>query len=332
MGKGIESINSAKGRLTWINIVNAQKKEVEYLRRKYKFNELDLKDAYAEKYAQRPKFYVRNGYFFLILQFPVYNDKTCTIEAEEVDFFIGNNFIITLHENNLTPLVELFSLCSSDSFYREQYFSSVPSLLYEIISNLQEYCHPILDHLSLDIKAIEKNIFSGLERKMVTEILYIKRNILSFRKIMQAHKNVIQKLAREKMLAAPLEKARVLLNTPTKNRQDIWSEEKSKIYFNDLIERTKDIWDNLGEQKEMIEALEDTNSSLVSFKLNDIMRVLTIFSVIILPLSFLAGVFGMNTVAGMPFINNPQGFWMIVLIMLLISLIMILFFKRKKWL
>ncbi len=332
MEKGIESINSAKGRLTWINIVNAQKKEVDYLRRKYKFNELDLKDAFADKYAQRPKFYVRNGYSFLILQFPVYNNKTRAIEAEEIDFFIGSNYIITLHKNNLPPLVELFKLCSGDSFYREQYFGSVPSLLYEIISNLQEYCHPIMDHVSLDIKTIEKSIFTGLERKMVTEILYIKRNILAFRKIMQAHKNVIQKLARERMLAAPLDKGRVLLNTPDKNRAGVWNEEKSKIYFNDLIERTKDIWDNLGEQKEMIEALEDTNSSLVSFKLNDIMRTLTIFSVIILPLSFLAGVFGMNTVNSMPFMDHPQGFWLIIMIMLLVSLLMILFFKRKKWL
>jgi magnesium transporter len=305
---------------------------VDYLRRKYKFNELDLKDAYADKYAQRPKFYVRNGYSFLILQFPVYNTKTRAIEAEEIDFFIGHNYIITMHKNNLPPLVELFGLCSGDSFYREQYFSSIHSLLYEIISNLQEYCHPIMDHVSLDIKTIEKSIFTGLERKMVTEILYIKRNILAFRKIMQAHKNVIQKLSREKMLAAPLDKGHITLNTPAKSRVGIWNEEKSKIYFSDLIERTKDIWDNLGEQKEMIEALEDTNSSLVSFKLNDIMRTLTIFSVIILPLSFLAGVFGMNTVHAMPFMNDPFGFWMIIMIMLLVSLLMILFFKRKKWL
>lgn len=332
MGKDIESINSSKGRLTWINIVNAQKKEVEYLRRKYKFNELDLKDSYADRYAQRPKFYVRNGYFFLILQFPFYNDKTRTIEAEEVDFFIGNNYIITMHENNLAPLVDLYRLCSDDSFYREQYFSSIPSLLYEIISNLQEYCHPIMDHISLDIKAIEKSIFAGLERKMVTEILYIKRNILAFRKIMQAHKNVIQKLARERMINAPLDKGNILLNTPMKTKGNVWNEDKSKVYFSDLIERTKDIWDNLGEQKEMIEALEDTNSSLVSFKLNDIMRTLTIFSVIILPLSFLAGVFGMNTVHAMPFMDEPYGFWMIVMIMVLVSLLMILFFKRKKWL
>lgn len=332
MERGIESINSAKGRLTWININYAQKKEIDYLKRKYKFNELDLKDAHAEKYAQRPKFYVRQGYFFLILQFPVYNDKTRTIEAEEVDFFISNNYIITLHKSNLPPLVDLYQLCKSDSFYREQYFSSIPSLLYEMISNLQEYCYPMMDHISLDIKTIEKNIFAGLERKMVTEILYIKRNILAFRKIMQAHKNVIQKLSREKMLAAPLDKGHITLNTPAKSRAGIWNEEKSKIYFNDLIERTKDIWDNLGEQKEMIEALEDTNSSLVSFKLNDIMRTLTIFSVIILPLSFLAGVFGMNTVHAMPFMEDPLGFWMIVMIMLLVSLVMILFFKRKKWL
>lgn len=332
MEKEINTINSVRSRLSWTNIINAQKKEIDYLKRKYKFSELDLKDSLAEHYAQRPKFYVRNGYHFLILQFPVYNKKTRIIEAEEIDFFIGKDYIITLHKNALSPLVELYNLCQSDSFYREQYFGDITSLLYEMLSNLQEYCYPMLDQISLSIKNIENNIFAGRERQMVTEILHVKRNILGYRKIMQSHKNVIQKMHRDKIQSAPLKKIKLLMNQPSKGHQDAWVEEKTKIYFTDLIERTKEIWDNLGEQKEMIEALEDTNSSLVSFKLNDIMRTLTIFSVIILPLSFLSGVFGMNTTHAMPFLDDPLGFWMIVLIMLLVCLMMVLFFKRKKWL
>lgn len=282
------------------------------MRKKYKFNELDLRDAHAKNLSQRPKFYVRNDYCFLILQFPFYNRKTRTVDAEEVNFFIGEHFLITCHKNNLPPLVELFNLCFSDKFYREQYLSdNNMMLLYEIIVRLQEYCYPIMDHMSVDIQSIEKNIFAGHEREMVREILLTKRNILNFRKIMEAHKGVIQKLG----------------------RSGIWylNSSEMKTFYNDLIEHTKNIWDILSEQKEMIEALEDTNSSLISFKLNDIMRTLTVFSVIVFPLTLLAAIFGMNTTGGMPFIGNPHSFWIIIIIMVIGVVGLFFYFKKKRW-
>lgn len=313
MTQNITTIKSRQGDFTWINIVNARKKEIDYLKRKFKFHDLDLRDSFASQYAQRPKFHQGNGYAFLIMQFPVYNPKTRNVEPEEIDFFIGKDYLISVHKNDLPPMVELTNLCLSDEFYREQYLSGGNAgLLYELINQLQEYCYPMLDHLSLDIKSIEKNIFAGHERRMVTEILYVKRNILNFRKIMEAHKNVIQKISREKIKYFPAEKL--------------------KLYYNDLIENTKSIWETLEGQKQTIEALEDTNSSLLTFKTNDIMRILTIFSVVVFPLTLLAGIFGMNTVNGMPFMHSPNGFWFIMALMAGCSIIMFVFFKRKKWL
>lgn len=312
MLNNVNTLKSSKGNFSWTNIVNAQKAEISYLRKKFKFEELDLRDTYAKNIAQRPKFYVRNNYAFLLLQFPVYNRKTRTIDAEEVDFFIGSHFFITAHKDNLPPLVELANCCLSDKFYLEQYLSDNPTmLLYEIISRLQEYCYPIMDHVSLDIKNIESNIFAGREREMVKEILLVKRNILNFRQIMEAHKDVIQKLS--KIEAGYLDG------------------KEMKTYYYDLIENTKNIWDILNGQKEMIEALEDTNSALISFKLNDIMRTLTVFSVIVFPLTLLAAIFGMNTVVSMPFINHPQGFWIIMIMMLIGAAIMFAIFRKKRW-
>ena len=311
MIKNIDSIKSKNGDFSWINITNPQKNELEYLRKKYKFNEFDLKDSHAKSTAQRPKFYIRNDYCFLILQFPLYNRKTRTVDAEEIDFFIGKNFLITTHCDILPPIIELFNLCSGDKFYSEQYLNSGHGmLLYEIIVRLQEYCYPIMDHVSLDIKSIENNIFEEKEREMVKEILLIKRNVLNFRKIMEAHKDVLKKVSRSRV---------PFLNT-----------DKQKTYYNDLVEHTKDIWDILNGQKETIEALENTNSSLISFKLNDVMRTLTIFSVVVFPLTLLATIFSMR-VEGMPLIGHPDGFWIIVLVMLIAALSMFLYFKNKKW-
>jgi len=184
-------------------------------------------------------------------------------------------------------------------------------MLYDIIVRLQEYCYPILDHLSIDVQSIEKNIFAGREREMMRESLLAKRNILNFRRIMEAHRDVLHKIAKAKV--------------------SFFNVEKSKIYYGDLIDHTKNIWDILNGQKEMIEALESTNTSLVSFRLNDIMRLLTLFSVIVFPLTLIAGIFSMRIDNSMPFIDQPYGFWLIVGIMATISLIMLFFFKRKRW-
>lgn len=312
MQNNISTIQSGDKQMMWINITSAGKKEIQYLKRKFKFNDLDLNDSYAQKFAQRPKFHIRNGYCFLILQFPFYNKKTKLIEAEEVDFFIGWDYVITLHRNSLLPLVELFNFCENDTFYRSQYFTGQSGfLIYELINSLQQYCYPMLDHISLDIKNIENNIFAGRERRMVNEILTVKRNILNFRRIMQAHESVINKLIKEKI--------------------DFLNLGDFKDYFKNAIDHTREIWDILNNHKEILDALENTNTSLVSFKLNDVMKTLTMFSVIVFPLTLFAAIFAMDT-GGLPFKESPYGFWIIIGLMIVIVLGMFIFFKRKKWL
>lgn len=313
MTKSISTIKPSKGSLVWINIVNAQKKEIDYLKRKYKFNEIDLEDSFGNQYSQRPKFYNRNSYSFLVLQFPILDKSNRSIESAEIDFYIGKDFIITVHNNDLPPLTKIFNLCANDEFYRNQYLGgSNASLIYEIIIELQEYCYPLLDYISLDSKNIEKNIFAGHERRMVNEILYVKRNILNFRKIMDDHKTIIQKIIRDKSTH--------------------FNVLKYKMYYMNLIEHSKNIWEILESHKEIIESLENTNITLVSFKLNDIMRVLTIFSVIVFPLTLLAAIFGMNTMNSMPFVDSQFDFWIIIIIMLVGTTLMFGFFKYKKWL
>lgn len=312
MSKRSTTISGRRGAIKWINLINPRDREITELKRKFGFDHADLHDAYGNRFAQRPKLNLRPQYLFLLLQFPAYNSKNRTIEIEEVDFFIGDDYIVTSHKNILPPLVELHNLCSSDKFYRDQYLGNTPGpFVYEIISRLQEHCYKILDHISMDIGNIEKNIFAGRERRMVTEILFIKRNILNFRRSISVHKNILKKIVDDKS---------VLIDSPN----------TAKLY-NELIEHSKHLWELLERQKEAIEALEDTNSTLVSFGLNDIMRTLTIFSVIVYPLTLLAGIFGMNTLGSMPFVNHPYGFWGIMVIMVVATISMFSFFKRKRW-
>jgi len=301
--------------LSWINIDRPGKKETKWLENNFKdIHEFDLKDCLPP--TQRPKVMDHGDYVFVILQFPVYNRKTREIQSSEVDLFIFRHTLITVHSGNLEPLNKLYQKYQSKPKGENNlsYHYDVSNLLYEILKDLLHYCFPMLNHISLDIDKIESTIFKVNDKNLtaIKEILLIKRNIVNFRKIMQAHKSVIQKLIQT---SAKL--------FPSTHLQE---------YFNNLVNHTKDIWDFLEIYKDTINALHETHESLATRHLNDIIRTLTIFSVIVFPLTLLAAIFGMNTTNSMPFMNSKYNFWIIIGIMVLGTLVMFSYFKKKKWL
>lgn len=262
---------------------------------------------------QRPQISEYPHYIFFILTFPVYNNKTKEIESGEIDFFIGSKFLVTISDGTIPIIDNFFSEIESNEYSKERYISGAHPiyLLYEILHRLQNYTFPMLDHISMDIESIEKRIFNDNEKTLVKEILYIKRNIVDFRRIMQAHKNIIRKL----------------MNTHTK----FFMHNKTNVYFSNILDKTKDIWDILETQKENINAFQETNESLISYRLNDIMRILTVISVILIPANLIASIFGMNA-EDMPFVGYQFDFYTILSIMLALMLVFVIYFRKKDWL
>ncbi len=297
----------------WVDIDSPNEEDINLLGETYKFHPLDLADCLTTSHRSKIDTYPK--YTFLVLLFPVYNDQNRTIESSEINIFLSKNRLITIHHGELAVFKDFFELFRISPDMRQRYPDKSPEkLLYEIRNKLFNYIFPMIDHLSEDCDNIEQAIFTGKEKKMVSEILIIRRNITDFRKIMQVHKNVLKKL---------------ILNLKDSSEFVI---KKTDAYFESLTDYTKEIWDTLENLKERIEALQATNESQISFRLNDIMRILTIISVITFPVTLLATIFGMNTTHSMPFIDNSLGFWYIISIMLIIISAMLLFFKRKGWL
>ncbi|MCH7759277.1 magnesium transporter CorA family protein [Patescibacteria group bacterium] len=306
--KSIQKIETKN--LTWVDISNVSPKEMKYLEKTFKFHPLHLTDCLSK--IQRPKLNVASKYIFMVLLFPIYGRRTRKITSSEVDFFISSNYLVTVHRNELPPLINFFNLCKISKTQQNKYFTNTPAvLLYEVLNRLLEYCGPILDNLNLNINNIEEHIFQGYERRMVREILVAKTNTVNFRKIMQIHQNVISKL---------IEKIDLFFSVG-----------KLKIYFEELIEATNDIWQNLETMNQTIEATERTNNSLISFQLNDIIKILTTISVIVLPITLIANLFGMN-LKYMPISNHPLSFWLIIGLMGLAFLLTFYLFKKNKWL
>jgi magnesium transporter len=157
---------------------------------------------------------------------------------------------------------------------------------------------------------VEGMVFAEQSQAAVGQILSLRLDIINTRKILQNHKNIIKKL----------------IQNDTKLIMD---DGAKKLYIG-MLDHTKRIWENLENQKDMIEVLNSTNESYLNYKISDIMKTLTIFSVIVFPLTLIAAIFGMNV--SMPLVNEPHGFLIIILIMATASFLMLLYFERKKWL
>ncbi len=296
--------------LTWVNVSKTGQEEIKYLEETYGFHPLHLTDCLSP--VQRPKLDSDKDYLFLVLLFPIYRRRTREIIPSEVDFFIGPNYLVTVHNNELAPLINLFNICQISSGQQKKYFIENPAyLLYEILNKLLLYCTPIIDTLQASLTSLETHIFQGYERQMVKEILVVKRSIINFRRIMQVHHSIINKL---------------IVRTKT-----FFSLGEFKPYFENLIEMTNEIWDNLENMRQTINALEETNNALISFRINDIIKVLTIISVIILPLSLMVNIFSMN-LKYIPLANHPTAFWIILGILIIVFLNLYYFFKKRRWL
>ncbi len=294
----------------WVNIINSGKAEINYLRKNFNFDLSHLRATAASVTAQRPVVFKTSKYLFLILHFPTIKDER--VIPGEVDFFVGHGFLVTCHNNNLPALSSFFNLGKKDpdsllSFSLE----SSAILLYEILERLIHDCYRLLDNNSIEIQHVEELIFSGKQKEAVERILLLRRNIINIRKIMQNHKNILKELAEMKSsLVDPV---------------------AIKKYYNILVEDSKRLWENLDNQKEMVDVLNATNESLLNNQMNSIMKTLTVFSVIVFPLTLLAAIFGMNAI-NMPLVDMDNGFWIILAVMLLGTVGMILIFRHKRWL
>jgi magnesium transporter len=301
---------SADG-LTWIHLDPPIDPEtVNALRARFGWHPLDVEDVLSKR--QRPKVddYVDDGYLFGVLHFPAYDKNIQRLNAGELDFFLGSDYLVTISNVELLPVTRLFTRLQEDERLRDQLFSKGSGrLLYEVLDDLFDYCFPILDKIAYKLDSIEDDIEDRRSEEIVTDISKAKQEIISYRKIIKPQRPALRLLERhiERFLPEELE-----------------------LYFDDLVDASERIWDLLDNYKEVVEALESTNESVISHRQNDVLRILTVFSVVLLPLTLISGIFGMNVL--FPGEHTHAAFWVIVGLMISVIVSMVAFFKYKRWL
>jgi magnesium transporter len=308
-GPNVEEI-AAEG-LRWVKLDHPGPPEQAWLQENFDFHALDLEDVLSRN--QRPKIDVYDDYLFIVLHFPVFDSAARRLGAGELDLFVGPGFLITLPNQPLQPVEYLFERCRQKEELRDQLFSRGSGyLLYRIVDDGFDYCFPMLRKIGNKLDALEEEIFEGRsDREIVRDISNVKQEIISFRKVIRPQRPVLRDLERVKQryLAEDLD---------------------LEIYFDDIVDAHERIWDMLETYKEVGEALEETNESVISHRVNDILRVLTSISVIVLPLTLLASLWGMNV--GVPGEDSNAAFWIIVAVMFALLVGMLGVFRRRGWL
>jgi magnesium transporter len=296
------------GGLTWVHLTSPTAGEAGDLAERFGWHALDLEDVLSKR--QRPKVDEYPEYLFVVLHFPAYDKAIQRLNAAELDVFLGPDFLITLPNVELLPVTRLFRRCDEDGDLRQTLFSKGSGyLLYHVLDDLFDYCFPILDKIGHKLDSIEDDMFEGAAEDVVRDISNVKQEIISYRKIIKPERSTLRVLEARTQRFLP---------------QDL------EVYFDDIVDAAERIWDLLDNYKEVVEALEDTNESVISHRQNDVLRILTIFSVIILPLTFITGIFGMNV--DFPGFGGREAFWVIVGTMATTLVGMVAFFRYKRWL
>ena len=206
-------------------------------------------------------------------------------------------------------MTRLFRRCAEDEELREQLFSKGSGrLLYEVLDDLFDYCFPILDKIGHKLDVIEDDMFEGAADEVVRDISNVKQEIISYRKIIKPERSTLRLLER---------------------RVERFLPEELELYFDDIVDAAERIWDLLDNYKEVVEALESTNESVISHRQNRVLQILTIFSVVILPLTLISGIFGMNV--AFPGEDARMAFWIVVAVMFVTIVGMVGFFRWRRW-
>lgn len=296
------------GSETWVDIESGTVDEIQKVVEKYRIHPFIAKEMTSA--TRKPRIEFHDGYIYCILHFPAWKHSHSNELNQEVDFVIGKHLLVTARYDMIDAVhkfgktLEVKEVLHKDENLSEQYIFL--NLLRELYSGISEELAAIED-ITEDITS---KIFSGKEREMVESISLVTRTLLDFKRTIDLHKDVLESLHRygKKVFG------------------DEFGDEMERIIADYLKINT-----SIQSELTMLRELRETNNSLLTTKQNETVKELTVMGFIIVPLSFIAVLFAMRT-EGMPFINHPYGFWIVIGIMLTSVAITLTYANHKKWL
>ncbi len=312
----IETIQGEK--FTWMNLQNPDRNDVEKLAEKFNFNELNIEDCMTK--FELPKLDSYNDHFFVILHFPPLAQKIGISKNSQLSIFLGKDIIVTVHQGDLKPLVELAEICKTGSDQQKK-----DRLLGESSGSL---LHEIIDVLVDDLLHTSRKIIANLdemEDRVFDEAKPVARSIALLRR----------EINRLRRIANPLKKF-VLEIAKNVERFSEREDEELALYFDDVIDHIDKVIETLEESRETMEIYKDTDFVLSTEKTNKVLGLLTIIFTLAIPSTVIGTFYGMNV--NLPaigddsmFLGSLTTFIIIILASAIPAIIMFAYFKKLGW-
>ncbi len=228
----------------------------------------------------------------------------------EIDIFITKDELITVHRGELAPMNEIFLEAQTDERARENLMAGGAShLLYQLLNRLIDYCYPIVKKVDKNLRATEDNLFKQSTREILEELALLRRDIISLRRILHPQIQVVKEL---------------------EEGQWYFIHDELDLYWSDLSDHLAQLNAFLDEHAEVVHGLSDTVDALASHRIDEVVRLLTIVTVITLPLTVLSTIFSMNIL--LPFSQHSWLFYILIILGVALALIWIRFLRSRRWL
>jgi magnesium transporter len=298
-------LNPASGVMLWVDLAAPSIPESLILSETFAFHPLSVEDAMSK--LQYPKAEAYDGYLYVILHGIESNMPEHCFATHDVDFFVGANYLVTVHDGDSRSIADLRDHATRN----QKILSEGPvALLHRIVDTMVDHYRPEMDKLEDRLDALEDEIFRSGEPKLIRQILDEKRQVASLRRIVTPQRDVIGRLARRDFVDVSTEMS---------------------FRFRDVYDHLVRVADDALMFQDRITGMLDAHLSNVSFRLNEVMKVLTLVTVLFMPPTLIAGIWGMNV----PLPHFPGGeaaqFWWVIGAMAAMIVAMLVVFRGRRW-
>jgi len=294
------------GTLKWHHILDPSDEDLQFLKDNFYFHPLDIEDCRSVN--QRPKIDIYDDYYFLILHFPNYDHWNRFLKTKEVKIFWGDDYIITIGKSHWVVSSLFNSAKENADPYEIMQVGTSDALLYKLLERLMQETQSLISKLGIEVELINRDLFDKKAEKTIERISLTRRNIILLNTIFKPQLRLFHKFESGE------------IEGYAENMEEYWG---------NILDYYQKMWDMIEDYQELVEGLSKTFDSMQTNRSNEIMKVLTLVSSVLLPLTFIASLYGMNV--GLPYQNHPFSFWFVMISMVVIAGGMIFYFKRRNW-
>ena len=300
----IKAALESEDNLIWVESENPSKEELIFIKEAFKLHPLTVEDCVNTN--ARPKIDQFPSYLFLTLHAAGYNQASLKVKTLELNICVGKNFLLTIHMDPIPSINTTWERCEKNVNIM---CSSSDNLLYHVIDSLVDNYFPVIDMLDTRIDKIENEVFSDPRESTLKHIFSVKNDILFLRRVIAPQRETINLLAKG---------------------EHFFIEPSTGIYFRDISDNLMFILDTIDTYRDTVASALDAYLSNITNKTNEIMRTLTVIATIMMPLTLITGIYGMNF-DFMPELSWKFGYAAVHVFMAIVAGSMLIYFKRNKW-